>query len=482
MKTTVVWFENDHRFNDHPALDWAAKRGAVVPVVIWAPGEAGAWPAGAASRWWLHQSLTRLAEESGKRGSPLVIRQVAKRNDDVLRQLERLIDETRADAVVWNCRYEPAAVARDQRIETHLRARGVSVKTFHGNLLFPPGTVQTNAGRPFQVFTPFWKRCRAMGTTPDIVPAPSQMQPPEKVCQSLSIDDLGLLPRIRWDGGLAARWQPGEAGARQRLSQFASERIRDYAEGRNRPDQTGTSSLSPHLHFGEISPRQVWQAVESAALQMADRAAADTFLAEIGWREFAYHLLHHFPHTTAEPLRAAFAQFPWRDDPTALTAWQKGQTGYPIIDAGMRELWATGWMHNRVRMLVGSFLTKHLRISWQSGAAWFWDTLVDADLASNSLGWQWIAGCGADAAPYFRIFNPVIQGERFDPDGHYVRRWVPELQDLPTKYIHQPWSATPSLLKKHGVTLGLTYPEPIVDHATARAAALAAFATFRGKS
>ena len=477
MSTTLVWFEHDLRLSDHPALDWAAKRGAVVPVVIWSPDEAGDWPPGSASRWWLHHSLTRLGEALAKLGSPLVIRRGA--DGGTLHQLEHLIEETGADAVAWNCRYEPAAIARDQKIEARLRACGLTVQTFHGNVLFPPGSVQTKSGGPFQVFTPFWDRCRAMGTRPLSLPLPHKLQPPKQTPQSLSIDQLALLPRVRWDAGLTARWQPGEAGAMQKLNEFVSQRMSNYEESRNRPDQVGTSSLSPHLHFGEISPGQIWHAVESASCQTLDHTGADRFLAEIGWREFAIHLLHHFPRITAQPLRAAFANFPWRDDPADLKAWQTGHTGYPIIDAGMRELWATGWMHNRVRMLVGSFLTKHLRLTWQSGAAWFWDTLVDADLASNSLGWQWIAGCGADAAPYFRIFNPVIQGERFDPDGHYVRRWVPELQDLPTKYIHQPWSATPSLLKKHGVTLGSTYPEPIVNHATARAAALAAFATLR---
>ena len=348
-------------------------------------------------------------------------------------------------------------------------------------MLFPPAEIKTKQGTPFQVFTPYWNACVARLVAeglPEPLSAPREIPAPSSPgrIRSESLDDLGLLPRIPWDAEFPKSWNPGEAGARARLKHLLSI-VSDYAQLRNRPDLDGTSGLSPYLHFGEISPRQVVHAV----LHEAGRSCQEwkelpegprTFLTEIGWREFAHSILFHWPDTDREPLRPKFAEFPWKKDPRALRAWQKGLTGYPIVDAGMRQLWRTGWMHNRVRMIVGSFLTKDLLLPWQDGAAWFWDTLVDADLANNTMGWQWVSGCGADASPYFRVFNPVTQGEKFDPEGTYIRTWVPELAELPSKHIHSPWEATESVLQKAGVVLGETYPEPIVDHAEARRAAL----------
>jgi len=459
---TLVWFRHDLRLADNPALS-AAAAGAVVPVFIWAPDEEGDWPPGAAARWWLYQSLARLDADLRAHGSRLIVRR-----GPALAVLRRLISETGAARIVWNRRYEPAVVARDTAIQAALRAEdAVTVDTFNSALLFEPWTIANRSGKPFQVFTPFWNACRVTMQLDAPLRAPA-LPAPQQWPPSLALADLGLEPAIDWAAGLRAAWQPGETGATEQLGRFLDHAAAHYADDRNRPDRRGTSRLSPHLHFGELGPRQIWHAVQTAATldpQRGALGAADAYLRQLGWREFAHHLLFHFPRTVEAPLRPEFARFPWRDDPDVLRAWQRGRTGYPIIDAGMRELWHTGWMHNRVRMLVGSFLVKDLLLPWQAGARWFWDTLVDADLANNTLGWQWVAGCGADAAPYFRVFNPVTQGERFDPEGHYVRRWVPALQHVSTPWVHQPWRAP-----------GDEQPQPIVDHAVARQRALAAFA------
>jgi deoxyribodipyrimidine photo-lyase len=348
-------------------------------------------------------------------------------------------------------------------------------------LLFEPWEIRTGAGGPYRVFTPFWRTCLAqVESQPVARAAPARLAGPPTSPWSLPLEELDLLPAVRWDAGLQNSWTPGEDGAHARLENFCEGPLAGYDDGRNRPDQGGSSRLSPHLHFGEISPRQCLVAVRNALLDRASaRPAADTFLRELGWREFAHHLLHHFPQTPEHALDERFERFPWEPNDAWLKAWQRGQTGYPIVDAGMRELWLTGWMHNRVRMIVASLLTKNLRQPWLQGARWFWDTLVDADLAANTLGWQWTAGCGADAAPYFRIFNPVLQAERCDPDRVYVRRWVPELAALPDRYVHRPWQAPQSVLAAAGVTLGGTYPRPVVDFAASRNAALAAYARIR---
>ena len=478
MAATIVWFRQDLRLQDNPALAAARQNGgAVLPVYILDDAGEGDWPLGSASRWWLHHSLAALDAALRERGARLLL---AKGESAAV--LRSLIKATGATAVYWNRRYEPATMARDKVLKAGLAADGVDAKSFNAALLFEPHAVQNKAGGPFQVFTPFWRHCLTLPIeAPGRLPA-GELPAPAQWPASLELAKLDLLPRIRWDAGMAAAWSPGEASAMKRLRKFVTSTMADYTEKRNNPDTAGTSALSPHLHFGEIGPRQIWAAVQALSKDSgvfpANRGA-QVFLSEVGWREFAYHLLYHFPQTPAEPLRNEFAAFPWRKDAKQLRAWQRGLTGYPIVDAGMRQLWQTGWMHNRVRMIVASFLVKHLRFSWQEGAAWFWNTLVDADLASNTLGWQWSAGCGADAAPYFRIFNPFLQGAKFDANGAYVRQWVPELAKMPAKFIHQPWEAPMDVLAAAGVRLGHNYPHPIVDHGEARAAALAALKSIR---
>ena len=461
----IVWFRRDLRLSDHAPLQ-AARNGIVIPVFIWSPDEEGDWPPGAASRWWLHHSLEALNADLVKRGSRLIVRR-----GSASKALTQLVRETGAVAVHWHRRYEPWAAAQERRVESALGALGCTTRAFEGSLLADPRSFANATGKPFQVFTPFYRallqRMSIIGSSGPSE-APSHIESFAGDLPSQAIADLGLLPKIPWDRGFRDVWVPGEAGARSRLRAFLAASVASYADRRDRPDADGVSRLSPHLHFGEISPGQVWHAAQ-------DIPGAEPFTRQLVWREFSYHLLHHFPHTPLEPLRPEFAAFPWRSDRAAMGAWQRGQTGYPIVDAGMRQLWQTGWMHNRVRMLVASFLTKDLLIPWQDGARWFWNTLVDADLANNTQGWQWTAGCGADAAPYFRIFNPVTQSMKFDPDGAYVRRWVPELSLMPSEWIHRPWEAPSAALEGAGVRLGTTYPEPIVDHAQARERALEAY-------
>ena len=485
--TTIVWFRNDLRIVDNPALHLAAGRGAVVPVFIHAPEEEGSWAAGGAARWWTHQSLRRLDAALRRIGSRLIVRRssgghagarrATPRRDGSRSVLLELARETGATAVVWNRRHDPIAGARDAEVERRLRAAGIAVEIFEATLLFDPALIRTRSGAPFQVFTPFSRACAAAPPPAPPLPAPRRIAPPERWPATIELDTVGLLPVPDWAAGLRAAWRPGETEAMDRLGKFLRRRMAAYAAARDRLDQDGTSSLSPHLHFGEIGPRQIWHAVNEAVA--AGEAGHRAFLRQILWREFAHHLLIHFPHTAARPLRSGFERFPWRRDARRLRAWQRGRTGYPIVDSGMRALWATGWMHNRVRMIVASFLVKDLLQHWREGARWFWDTLVDADLANNTLGWQWAAGCGADAAPFFRIFNPVLQGEKFDPRGDYVRRWVPEIARLPARWIHRPWAAPAKVLAAAGVVIGRHYPRPIVDHAAARIRALAAWEGLR---
>ena len=475
---SLVWLRLDLRLADNPALQAAIKRGgAVVPVFIHAPEEEAPWAPGGASRWWLHQSLAALDAALRGSGSRLVIR-----HGPTLVTLQNLAKETGAGAVFWNRRYEPVVIARDARIKDAMRAEGLLAESFNGALLHEPWTIHNQSGRPFQVFTPFWKHCLAKSDPSEPLPAPKDLPAAAKWPTSLALDALELEPKKKWAEGMRPAWQPGETGAIASLKRFLTNAFVDYSAQRNRPDVAGTSRLSPHLHFGEISPRQIWHNIRRMAEKRGLAAAqwrGSQFLAEIGWREFAHHLLCHFPHTPTEPLRPAFKQFPWREDVAFLKAWQKGRTGYPIVDAGLRELWTTGWMHNRVRMIVASFLVKDLLLSWQEGAAWFWDTLVDADLAQNTLGWQWTAGCGADAAPYFRVFNPTSQGEKFDPHGDYVRRWCPELAKLPDEWLHRPWEAPVEIRARAGARPGHDYPERIISHAIAREVALEAFARIK---
>lgn len=432
----------------------------MVPVFIHDPESEGEWRSGEASNWWLHHSLERLDEDLRAVGSRLIVRQ-----GDSLKELRSIARETGADAVFWNRRYEPLVIERDTRIKEALSTKGLETQSFNGALLHEPWTIRNKAGKPFRVFTPYWRTCVRMDVDAPL-PRPRKIKAPKKWPRS---NELDLLPRLNWAEGFKV-WTPGEKGATTNLKRFLSTAFTDYGNGRDRPDRVGTSRLSPHLHFGEIGPRQIW-----AAVSKCPGWRHSQFLAEIGWREFAHHLLYHFPATTNEPLRPEFKKFRWRKNAQALRAWQRGQTGYPIVDAGLRELWTTGWMHNRVRMIVASFLVKDLLIDWTEGAKWFWDTLVDADLASNTLGWQWTAGCGADAAPFFRIFNPTSQGEKFDGAGGYVRRWCPELKGLPDKWLHQPWNAPAHVLETAAIKLGGNYPEPIVNHSTARNVALDAY-------
>ncbi len=477
MSTALVWFRRDLRLADNAALSAAvAHAERVVAVYVHSTEDDGEWRAGAASRWWLHHSLLRLDEALQQAGLALTVRR-----GSPVQQLSALAEETGATRVYWNRLYEPAPVARDSGLKAELSARGLACESFGGALLCEPSQLRTAQDGPYKVFTPFWRACQAqLDALPAPLPAPARLRGPRRKPRGEPIPALDLLPRTRWDAGLAAQWTPGEDGAHARLDEFSGAWLASYDADRNRPDRPASSRLSPHLHFGELSPRQCLVAARNALVdQPAAGKSADTFVREIGWREFAHHLLHHFPETTNAPLDERFSRFPWSGDESLLAAWQRGRTGYPIVDAGMRELWATGWMHNRVRMIVASLLTKNLRQPWLEGARWFWDTLVDADLANNTLGWQWTAGCGADAAPFFRIFNPVLQAERYDPQRAYLRRWLPELARLPDAWIHRPWQAPAHVLSAADVTLGRTYPRPVVDFARSRLEALAAYASIR---
>lgn len=464
--TSIIWFRQDLRLEDNSALTAAVARGgAVVPVFIWSPKEEGDWPAGRASRWWLHHSLEGLSEELKSSGSSLVIRR-----GKSLRQLEALVKEAGATAVYFNQRYEPAAQERDRQVMAHLAGRGIDVFAFNDSLLFDPALIRNRSGEPYRVFTPFWKRLLEIEDPGMRMPKPKWIPAPANRLPSRTIDDLFL----RKGPDPVVDWTPGEAGAHEALQRFLNDVYANYEESRDRPGLRGTSRLSPHLHFGEISPRRLWYDVKT--ISRGKPVDQNPFLRQLAWREFSYHLLHHYPHTPSKALRAAFDDFPWRRDPEGFRAWTDGKTGYPLVDAGMRELSATGWMHNRVRMVAASFLIKHLLIDWRDGARWFWENLVDADLANNTMGWQWVAGCGADAAPFFRIFNPVVQGRKFDTEGEYVKKWVPELSNLPLKFLHEPWKAPAAALREAGVQLGGNYPAPVVDHAFARERALEAYA------
>jgi deoxyribodipyrimidine photo-lyase len=477
LRTALVWFRRDLRLTDHAALSAAvAAADRVVALYIHAPAEEAPWAPGAASRWWLHHSLAALDAALAARGTRLTIAA-----GPSLATLLAVARASGAASVHWNRSYEPALVARDAAVTTGLRAAGLAAASHAGNLLLEPRTVRNGQGEPFRVFTPFWRACQtALGGVPPPRPAPRAIAPAARPPASVPLAALGLLPRSGWDRGLAARWTPGEAGALARLEAFLDADVARYGERRDRPDLAATSRLSPHLHFGELSPRQVFAATLRRAADAGAGRGAGSFLRELGWREFAHHVLAAFPHTSAAPMDPRYAAFEWRDDAAQLAAWRRGATGVPLVDAGMRELWHSGWMHNRVRMIVASFLTKNLGLSWLEGARWFHDTLLDADLANNTHGWQWTAGCGADAAPFYRIFNPVLQAERFDPGRAYLRAWLPELARLPDEWLHRPFAAPPAVLAAAGVALGADYPAPVVDLAASRARALAAWQRLRG--
>ncbi len=473
----LVWMRRCLRVDDNPLLETAARSGApVLPVYIHAPEEAGHWPPGPASRWWLRESLGALSRGLARHHAPLVLR--AGKAAETLRALAR---ETGAKAVYYDRRPEPALVERDAAAAKALAREGVALHGVNASLLVTPEQLLTKQGRPYQVFTPFWQA--AVQAFPVAAPGGApRLRRPEGVPGSLEPDALfdGAAPE---DGAWSEYWTPGEAGAESTLDAFLEEALSGYPERRDFPGVRGTSRLSPHLHFGEVSPWRVLHAVHEFAgtrTRGGLQRGAEAWIRQLYWRGFGHYLLHHFPFTPEAPLRRNFEAFPWARDRGALERWKRGETGYPIVDAGMRELRATGWMHNRVRMVVASFLVKDLLLPWQQGAAWFWERLVDADLANNTLGWQWAGGCGADAAPYFRIFNPVLQGEKFDGNGAYVRRWAPELAGLPDKRVHKPWTASSGDLEAAGLKLGVDYPEPIVDHGEARERALAAFAEVKG--
>lgn len=476
--TALVWFRQDLRLTDNPALIAAcAASRDVIPVYVHAPDEAEPWAPGAASKGWLHHSLAALDEALRARGSRLVIREGPSTS-----ALLTLAAETGARSVYWNRCMEPAALARDRSVAAALDASGLHCSAYNAGLLHHPASFLKKNGTAYRVFTPFWNALAATLQLTPPLPAPEYFTAIPPRLTSLSLTNLALLPTSVWDADLHATWRPGESGALDALERFLTpHRLGHYPVARDLPAAEGTSRLSPHLHFGEIGPNQVaWAIKQLEADYPSCAAGAAALLRELGWREFAHHVLWHFPHTTDEPMDARFRRFPWRKQRASLLrAWQRGRTGIPIVDAGMRQLWHTGWMHNRVRMIAASFLTKHCRIPWQDGARWFWDTLVDADLANNSLGWQWTAGCGVDAAPFFRIFNPIRQSERFDRDGNYLRRWLPELAKLPVAHLHQPWTAPAAILAAAGVRLGKTYPKPMVSLDAERKAALEAFAALR---
>lgn len=468
-----MWFRQDLRLSDHPALTAAAAAGPVIPLYILDDETTGEWRWGGASRWWLDRSLARLGE-----CVPLVLRA-----GPADRVIEALLRETAAQAVFFTRDYAPWSAALETRVNAVCGKLGAACRRFGGFLLHEPEQLRTGKDEPYRVYTPFSRACFAKGEPRPPQPARKPVWWQERVSGDMRQDWKLITAVPDWSAGFSTLWQPGEQGARLRLTQFLEEGLAGYAHGRDRPALAVTSRLSPHLHWGEISPHQVWHAVRGAMAEAGGRidAAGEKFLKEMLWREFSWHLLHHWPDLPANPFRAEFAAFPWRSDPAALRAWQRGRTGYPIVDAGMRELWATGIMHNRVRMIVASFLIKHLLIPWTEGERWFWDTLVDADIANNAASWQWVAGSGADAAPYFRIFNPVLQGRKFDPEGDYVRRWVPELGRLPTDAVHQPWEAAPDVLAEAGVVLGQSYPKPLVEHTMARDRAMAAWREIRSE-
>ena len=465
--TALVWFRNDLRVSDNAALAAASKSGRPV-LAVYILNDAHAWPLGRAARVWLHESLQSLSESLLNLGVTLLLKRG--RPVDVIRTL---IEEHDICEVHWNREYTPDGIADARAVKVELGQR-LQTKSHGGRLLAEPHQFLNKSGEPYRVFTPFWKALRQQLGQPEVHSIEPGWRQTNPVNSSPSINALGVLTGLPWERELRENWQIGERGANEMLGQFTHGDVVEYENKRDYPALSATSSLSPYLAFGELSPRRVW-------VELTQRLDAFEFpnqensvwawLRQLVWREFSHHLLFHFPKTTDQPLNARFEKMQWLENDELFVRWQQGTTGYPLVDAGMRQLWQTGWMHNRVRMLVASFLTKHLGIHWLRGAKWFWDTLVDADLANNTMGWQWVAGCGADAAPYYRIFNPTLQSQKFDVDGRYIRHWVEELRTVDIKEIHTPMKAV-----QEG---RVSYPTECVAHQQARLAALARYEEIR---
>ena len=464
----IHWFRQDLRLSDNPAFYDATKNSSILPIYILDDKNSKEFSMGKASRFWLHHSLTSLDKSLDEnlsiyQGDPLGI-------------ILEIIDRLNIEEIYWNRCYEPWRIKRDTHIKKEIESKGIKVNTLNGSLLWEPWTIKKGDGTPYKVFTPFFRKGCLLSDKPrEPFPTPNNADLFHDSDKSLEVNDLALLPSIRWATEMKPFWNIGEDGAHKRLSEFLDSGIINYKNGRNFPAKPFVSKISPHIHFGEISPNQVWY----TAKIKGNNESIDHFLSELGWREFSYAQLYFNPELPKKNLQSKFDQFPWDDNLNNLLAWQKGQTGVPMVDAGMRELWLTGAMHNRVRMVVGSFLVKNLLLHWHHGERWFWDCLVDADLASNSASWQWIAGCGADSAPYFRIFNPVTQGEKFDPDGEYIRKYVPEIKALPNKYLFSPWETPKEELDKAGIVLGQDYPNPVIDLKLSRQNALDAFKSLK---
>lgn len=473
MSKAIVWFRKDLRLIDNPALHYACQHHDEI-LLLYILDEPLSFIKSKAQSWWLHHSLNQLQNTLKHHQLKLILKQGSPQNI-----LSTLVQAHQINAIYWNRCYEPQSISRDQSLKEFFKQNHIDVKSFNGSLLNEPWTVKNQQGQAFKVFTPFWKQC--LKQTQIISPQVISQWPKCIDCPSENINNWGLLPTSpNWADLFPSYWNPGEQGALEKLQKFLNHGMHIYKHGRDQPALKATSNLSPHLHFGEISPWQVFRTVSEYALSHPEQEIhTQHYLSELGWREFSYYLLYHFPRLPTDNFKPEFNAFPWHDNTKAFEQWKKGQTGYPIVDAGMRELWRTGTMHNRVRMIVASFLIKDLFIDWRKGAEWFEKTLLDADLASNSASWQWVAGSGADAAPYFRIFNPVLQGEKFDPEGEYVKHWVPELAKVPKKWIHHPWDAPPH---ETGITLGIHYPHPMVSHNKAREQALQYYQNLKHQS
>ena len=464
----IHWFRQDLRVSDNPALTLASKHKKILPIYILDDENAEEFKMGAASRWWLFHSLSILKKSLGDNLS------IYKGNPHNI--IEDITNRFNISSIYWNRCYEPWRTYRDTKLKDHFKTKGINVESCNGSLLWEPWTIKKNDGTPYKVFTPFYRKGCLQSQEPR-KPIPKPINANfflDRDC-SISLEKLELLSNIKWYKKLDSHWEIGEVGANKRLKYFLKEGIEHYKDGRNLPEKPYVSRLSPHLHFGEISPNQLWYAVQ----KFAKNKNIDHFCSELGWREFSHNLLYYNPQLPTKNLQSKFNNFPWSTEKLHLKAWKDGQTGIPMVDAGMRQLWQTGYMHNRLRMIVGSFLVKNLLIHWSHGERWFWETLLDADLANNSASWQWIAGCGSDAAPYFRIFNPVIQGQKFDSQGNYVRLFVPEIASLPNKYLFNPWTTPKKILEECRIELGKNYPKPVVDLNKSRDMALLAFKSLK---